>query len=262
MFTTVILTILIVVGLALVGFVVWRKLPQVRMIDPSTDRGLATKKKKYDIMKSRLERASGKQFNELNVKVLKPAGVAMQNFIRRLAGKLTAVERRYQEKQKATRVGGYSRAELDTMVEEANKLVEEEEFERAEKKYIEVISYDPKHIAAYEYLGRLYLRRKDYDLAKETFTFLSKLSPKDASVITSLGEVEEALGHAAEALSFYRQAVLLSPKNPKYLDFLIESEIENNNSYEANVALDRLREVNPDNQKISEFEEQIKNIGH
>lgn len=262
MFTTVILTVLIVLGIALVGFVVWRKLPQVRMIDPSTDRDLATKKKKYDIMKLRLERVSGKQFYELQTKVLKPAGVAAQNFIRRLAGKLTAVERRYQEKQKATRVGGYSRVELDAMVEEADALVEADELEKAEKKYIEVISYDPKHIAAYEYLGRLYQHRKDYDLAKETFTFLSKLSPKDASVIASLGEVEDALGHPEVALTFYRQAVLLSPKNPKYLDFMIESEIENKNSYEANVALDRLREVNPDNQKIDELQEQIKNIGH
>ena len=139
--------------------------------------------------------------------------------------------------------------------------INEEEFDKAEKKYIEVISYDPKFVPAYEYLGRLYLRRKDYDLARETFSFLVKLSPKDASVTASLGEVEDALGNLELAFEYYKKASSLSPKNPKYLDFFIESAIETGNKYEANLALDRLREVNPDNNKIDDFEEQIQNIG-
>lgn len=260
MWITIILTVVIVAGLALIGFVVWRKLPQVRMIDPSTDKESVSRQKKYDIMKGRLERAGGKQFDSLNKSVLKPLGTGFQNFVRRVAGKLTAVERKYQAKQKEIRPSSYTHKELDALVEEANALVDNDEFDKAEKKYIEIISYDAKFVPAYEYLGRLYLRRKDFDLAKETFAFLAKLSPKDASVITSLGEVEEALGNTEAAFEFYKKASALSPKNPKYLDFLIESAIETGNKYEANQALDRLREVNPDNQKIDEFEDQIKNI--
>jgi tetratricopeptide (TPR) repeat protein len=257
---TIILTLLIVAGLILIGFVVWRKLPQVRMIDPTTDKLAASRQKKYEIMKGRLERASGKQIEQINKVVLKPLGTGLQTLVRKLAGKLTAVERQYQAKQKESRPSKYSKSELETLLTEANALVENEEFDRAEKKYIEIISYDAKFVPAYEYLGRLYSRRKDYDLAKETFTFLAKLSPKDASVITSLGEVEEALGNNEAAFEFYKKASALSPKNPKYLDFLIESAIDNENVYEANVALDRLREVNPENQKIADFEERISQI--
>ncbi len=260
MWMTIILTILIVAGLGLIGFVVWRKLPQVRMIDPSTDKDSVSRQKKYDIMKGRVERAGVKQFDQLNKSVLKPIGTGFQNLVRRVAGKLTAVERQYQAKQKEIRPSSYTRDELEVMVEEANGLVEDGEFDKAEKKYIEIISYDAKFVPAYEYLGRLYLRRKDYDLARETFTFLAKLSPKDASVITSLGEVEEALGNNEAAFEFYKKASSLSPKNPKYLDFLIESAIESGNKYEANLALDRLREVNPDNHKIEDFEERISEI--
>ena len=261
MWITIVLTILIVAGLGLVGFVIWRKLPQVRMIDPNTDKDSVSRRKKYDIMKGRLERAGGKQMDHLNKSVLKPVGMGFQNFVRRVAGKLTAVERKYQAKQKETQPSSYTHDELEKMVTEANGLVDEEEYDKAEKKYIEVISYDPKFVPAYEYLGRLYLRRKDHDLARETFSFLAKLSPKDASVIASLGETEEALGNFEIAFEHYKKASSLSPKNPKYLDFFIESAIETGNKYEANLALDRLRAVNPDNQKIDDFEEQIQNIG-
>ncbi len=261
MWITIVLTILIVAGLGLVGFVIWRKLPQVRMIDPSTDKDSISRKKKYDIMKGRVERAGGRQIDQFNKSVLRPVSIGFQNFVRRMAGKLTAVERKYQAKQKETRTSRYTKEELEKMVTDADVLVSEEEFDKAEKKYIEVISYDPKFVPAYEYLGRLYLRRKDYDLARETFSFLVKLSPKDASVTASLGEVEDALGNLELAFEYYKKASSLSPKNPKYLDFFIESAIETGNKYEANLALDRLREVNPDNNKIDDFEEQIQNIG-
>ena len=260
MFTTILLLILFVAGLAVMGWMIWRKLPQLRMIDPSAHQQTQTKKLKNDLMRQRMERVGGKQMDQLKKGVLEPVATIAQRIVRRVAGRLTAVERRYQEKKKETVPTIVTKEELTAMIEEAVTLVDAEEYDRAEKKLIEVISHDAKSVSAYEELGRLYLRKKDHASAKETFTFLLKLSPNDASVTTSLGEVEEALGNDKAAFIYYKEAVRLSPKNPKYLDFLIESALANKDVLEANLALDMLRKTNPKNKKISVFEERIEEL--
>ena len=73
----------------------------------------------------------------------------------------------------------------------------------------------------------------------------------------ALGEVHEALGDAREAYDYYLKGRLASPNNPKYLDFFIQSAIEVGEFYEAQQAIDRLREVNPENANIEEFEKML-----
>lgn len=260
MITTIILIVLFVLGLGLIGWMIWRKLPQLRMIDPTALKDVQTKKLKKALMRQRMERVGGKQVEQIKKGVLEPVAAIAQRVVRKVAGRLTAVERRYQEKKKEVSPRVISKEELATMVEEASAHVDAEEYDRAEKKLIEVISHDAKSVSAYEELGRLYLRKKDYASAKETFTFLLKLSPNDASVTTSLGEVEEAMGNDRSAFIYYKEAVRLSPKNPKYLDFLIESALAIKDVLEANLALDMLRKANPENQKIGDFEEKIEEI--
>lgn len=255
---TIILIILLVLGLGILGWIFIKKLPQLRMVDPSTARESRSRQLKYEIMRQRVERAGGKQVNKVQKHVLQPIGKGFQDFVRRIAGKLTAVERAYQERRKQSGDTKMDREELQRLVEEGKKLMEEESWERAEKKFIEVISNDSKYVDAYEYLGRLYQYRRDYKLAKQTFQFLQKLSPDDASVIASLGEVEERLGNNARALKYFKEAVELSPKNPKYLDFLISMAIQEGEVSEAQGALDQLGKVNPNNKKIEVFERELK----
>ena len=189
--------------------------------------------------------------------VFKPTGKFLQEGIRRVAGKLTAVERRYQQKQKGSGDSKLRPADLARMVKEGEAFMKEEQWDSAEKRFIEVISNDPKHVKAFESLGRLYLRKKDIQLAGQTFMFLHKLVPDDASVIVSLGEIAVQLGKPQEAFAYFKRATELRPKNPKYLDFLTRGAIKMGDAHEAQQALDRLAEVNPDNQKIPSFEEEI-----
>jgi len=254
---TVVLIILLVGGLCLLGIVLYKKWPQLKIVDPTSDPELQSKQLKRDIMRQRALRVGDKHVKTIQSSVLSPMQKGLQNAVRRVAGKLTAVERRYQEKQKHEGGTALDKETVKRLIEEGKKLTSEEMWDSAERKFIEVISSDPKNVDAYEELGWLYFSKKDYDLARETFTFLLKLSPKDASVTAALGELEERLGNHEGALVRFKKAVKLSPKNPKYLDFLITCAIHVGDRHLADTTLDRLRQVNPDNAKIVDFEEQI-----
>ncbi len=254
---TVFLSIVLVLGVILLGWLLIKKLPQLRMLDPSSMRDLEEQRLKARLMRERIERAGKRQFDRAKKQVFLPTGKILQETIRRVAGKLTAVERRYQQKQKGSGDTKLSRADLTRMVKEGEEFIKEEEWDRAEKRLIEVISNDPKNTDAFEALGRLYLKKKDLQLAGQTFMFLHKLVPDDASVIVSLGEIAVQLGKPQEAFAYFKRASDLRPKNPKYLDFLTKGAIEMGDAHEAQQALDRLAEVNPENQKIPMFEKQI-----
>lgn len=256
-------TILIGVLVVSLGVMVWLglcKLPEIRVVDPGSSKEAKSKEIKYGILKKRLERLGSEHAQNMKHRVLMPLGQAVQDAVRRAAGKLTAIERRYVQRQKGGIETAHNPEVLRQLVAEAENLMEESRYDAAEKKLIEVVSHDPKNVPAYERLGRLYFMNKDYAGARETFAFLLRLSPKDASVCASLGEVAEAEGKRDEALRYYKEALDISPNNPKYLDFYIDAAIVSEDVHEATSALERLREANPENQKITDFEERIEEL--
>jgi Flp pilus assembly protein TadD len=254
------LIVVIIAAVILLGWLALRKLPQIRVVDPSSSQETKTKELKYSILKTRMERVSGEHLTNMKRNILVPLGSKIQDSFRRVAGKLTAIERRYSDKQKGGIVTAHNPEILRGLINESEVLIDEGHYDAAEKKLIEVVSHDPKNIPAYEHLGRLYLLNKDFVGARETFNFLLRLSPKDASVCAALGEVAEAEGKQDEALVSYKLALDISPNNPKYIDFYLDTVITTGDVHEATTTLDHLRAVNPDNAKIEEFEERIKEL--
>ncbi|MBU0613699.1 tetratricopeptide repeat protein [Patescibacteria group bacterium] len=257
MWLTIIIAIVFITAVFTIIYLFWKKIPQIRIIDPDSHPTGASRKLKGDIMRSRVQRASGDNWKKIQKSVIDPAGKSFQLFVRRVAGKLTAAERRFQEK--AREESGEKMTPIITKkaIEESQKFIASEMWDRAEKVLIQVISEDPKNIEAYEQLGRLYLLHKDYVQALETFQFLSKLAPGDASVIAYLGQTEDQLKHTKKALKHFEKAVELNPKNPKYLDLLIASAIKTGDRHLATVTVDRLKEVNPENKKIEQYSKEI-----
>jgi len=256
---TLFLLLVLLVGVLLLGWLLISKLPQLRMLDPSTVRELQEQALKAKLMRERIERAGRKRFEQAQKLFFKPTGRMLQDGFRRFAGKLTAVERRYQQKKK-TADSKLTPADLSRMVKEGRDFIAREEWDSAEKRFIEVISNDPKNVEAFECLGRLYFKRKDHTLAKQTFEYLLKISPNDASVLVSLGELALLDGKPQKAFSCFQKATEKRDKNPRYLDFLIQSAISMGDVHESRQALDRLRAVNPENKKIEEFEKRIAEI--
>lgn len=260
MIGTIILIILLVIGVGTLGILFLRKLPKMRMVDPSTAKDSKSKALKYEIMRQRVERSTGRQMQRVQSKFISPIGKGLQNAVRGVAGKLTAVERNYQEKRRETGASKMDQQQLQSLLAEARAHMDQEQWDEAEKIFIEVISHDAKNVQAYEYLGRLYQYKKDYKLAKQTFTFLNKLSKDDASVLASLGEIENKLGNPTKALSYFKKAVKISPKNPRYLDFLVTTAIEEKDIVTVREGVDALKEANPENNKIREFEASLKEL--
>jgi Tfp pilus assembly protein PilF len=259
MILTIVFFTLLGVGVVVLLWIVIRKLPQLKIVDPSTSNQAKTKGVKYDILRKRLERVSGEKAASVRKKVSGPF-TWVQNGVRRMAARLAAIERSYADRQKTSARRKPNAQELRRMVEEARVLLEAEHYDAAEKKLVEVLSMDPKNTDAYEYIGRLYIQTRNLENAKEAFKYLQKLSPQDASVLASLGEIAIIENDVDAGFMYFSRAKNISPNNPKYLDFYIEAAIKKGDVMEATIALNHLREVNPDNQKIAVFEERIEDV--
>lgn len=164
--------------------------------------------------------------------------------------------------------------------------------EKAEELFIAAIKLDVKNVAAYRGLADTYLAEGALDEAKETYEFLLQLQPKDDNAMTKLAELYEQKGDFENAITYLQQAAIindslsprfyhiaelllkvnqpdvakeaivqaveLEPKNPKYLDLLIETGILCGDKDLAQRGFQELRLVNPNNQKLSSFQSRIK----
>ncbi len=183
---------------------------------------------------------------------------------------------------------------LSDLLIAAQEHMKKDEFVEAERKFLEIISLDPKNIDAFEGLGDIYVELKKYNEAKEVFKFLLRLSNAEAYFHNKLGQVARAQGHLQEAeaqfrlsvetsnqnanylynladvfvmeneydqaVEYFEKALALEPKNPKYLDALLNISIIRKDKVRAGQILNVLKEVNPENNKISEWREQIESL--
>lgn len=215
-----------------------------------------------------------------------------------LVQKIVELENRYEEQLKKawkTKLSSEEKAaKLRAMINRADELANGEQYREAEKKYIEILSLDPKSIAAYKGLGKIYMFLKEYDNAKEVLKQAIKLNKKDdevyaelATVETNLGNFDQAetdllesiaqnpdlaahhidlgkvysaKGEAEKALVQYQEAVKLEPANPKNLNILLDTALELNKKILAQQALGALKIANPENQKIEEYQIKINEI--
>ncbi len=116
--------------------------------------------------------------------------------------------------------------DISSLLFRAEEFLEKDQYDEAEKIFIEVIKNDSKNISAYSGLALLYQKKGDYDLAFETIQYLVKIQPS----------------------------------HPKFLDALAELSIIRGDKKSAQEALLRLKEVNPDNAKIEVFQTRIEQM--
>lgn len=258
MFWPAISLIILSASLATIGVLLWRKAPQLRMIDVATIPAERARILKERIILQKFERVGAEKIGAV-AKVARHGVTAASKVGRRAVQRLYAMEQYYQKLKHAPPEGARA-ADPETvkrLLAEADEFVRKDEYVQAEKRYIEIISHNPKHVKAYEGLGNLYLWNKQYAQARETLLFTLRLSPDDASVYMSLAEVELAEDNKPKALEYLRRCVELRPANPKFLDRYVDTAIAAERADDARKGLALLKEANPDNQKIAEFERLI-----
>ncbi len=249
--------LLISVSVLVLVIIALGKVPYLRALDVLSMPKAKVDELKKSLVAKRLSRA-GKKWGEILSIIVAPLARLGKTSVKSMKGTVLKWEERYQKlKNEAIDPKMMNPATVSRMVADAEQLIKEARYGEAEKKLIEILSHDPKNLTVYEDLGALYMQTKNVDQAEETFKFILRAQPNDASVLTSLGEIALQRGKPKEAATYFGKAVKKRTKNPKYLDFLVEASIQAMELDEARRALTRLRSVNPENQKLDEFEQRI-----
>lgn len=250
--------ILIALGTISVVLLLVKKMPQLRVINVDSIPKERTRKIKEQIILQKFQRASGEKLKGVSA-IAVMIGRTVSRSGRRVVQRLYSLEQYYQKVKRSASEGqhAYDAEVIHRLVEEAETLRQKDELIPAEKIFIDIISHNPKSVDAYEGLGNLYLANNQFDQARETLQFSLRLAPNDASVLVSLAQLEMKLDQPKSALVHLKKAIQKRPKNPKYLDLFIEVSLKAGSLKDVQEGIKRLKEVNPGNQKIQDFEERF-----
>lgn len=283
------------VSLILILAMVIKKFPMLSMINTKAAPGEKENKIKNVLLEQRLKRKTVNLGGSVK-KNISPLFYKAQALIKLWYHKIVELEKKYrEEKKKKSPLNLEEKDEkaekIIILLKEGEELFNRDEHKNAEAKCIEVLSLDKTNFEAYHLLGAIYLALKDYEHAKEIFSFLIKFNEKDDRALSGLGLVASSLGNLKEAeedllasinynhnkpsyyldlarvyqaldqtdkaLNCCQEALKLEPKNPKILHNLLQICLEAKNKGLAIRTFDRLKEANPENQKLDELKKQI-----
>ncbi len=255
--------ILISLSLFVILVIIARKFPALANLDVESMPAEKEAKFKEQIATSRLKRNLTKWSFSL-IKIFRMAGENVGIFFHWVFNKLDEMKKKYN-----TPSAPESPEEKEIKIKELflknENLDNREDFEEKEKNLIKIIEFDGKNVEAFENLGELYFTNKKHEEAKQVFAHILKLLPDDeterqAGIYYDLALVYKETGEEKEALETIKMASRLAPNNPRYLDAMFEISLINGDKFLAGETFDKLKEVNPDNAKLEDFREKIKEL--
>lgn len=300
MFINIIFFILVLVCVMVIGFVIYKKLPQLSNLDIESLPQEKVARKKNEIITRRMH-ASGQELGKKLGERLRPIDKFWREFqlrFRIYVGKIERLmhhEEMVKTKQEQSVMSDSERQEkVDNLLKTGEQNLQLKNFEQAEQAFIAAIKLDAKLAEAYRGLGETYLSKGSVEEAKQTLDFVLHLQPDNDVVMVKLAEIYEEQGDLVKAIEYYQRAMVsndsLSPRfahladlllkinqpevakeaalqavelegqNPKYLDLMIETAILCQDKKLAQDGYQRLRSVNPENSKLLEFKDRISKL--
>jgi tetratricopeptide (TPR) repeat protein len=291
-------SVLIGIALVSIGFLIYKTYPQLTVIKEDTIPEIKEAKKKYEIVKRRLEDRTKKQKTASEIQLVpftvqwKRIQEVFRTKVTAIADQVRAQETTFQDKALSELSTEEKQHQAKEKIRDAKRAYDQDEFEFAEKCFIEAVRIDPHAVDAYRGLASVYVAQDQFTEAKETYHFLHQLVPEDDSVLLQLADIAEEEGDIRSAVAYFEQALLindshavrfaklgellnrleehatafeawvqaveLEPQNPKYLDNLIETGIMVEQIEVVEQALQQLRTVNPENKKITIFQDKLR----
>ena len=286
--------VLLVIALGTLGaliFFVIKKLPILKIIDTSRLVTLQQQQVKTKITESRLKRRLAGLGSRLSI-MTSPVTGAIKKYQSAWSQRIETLEGELKQKLLQQTEGAQP---LQDLLKKAAEAAAREDWGSAERMYVEVIRQSTRERQAYEGLGDIYLSKHDYEQARELFSYLvshyadlpdyriglaqaligqgqlenakqeylgylEKVTDAPSKIYFELAQIYKDLGQTAEAWEAANMARNKEAGNPRILDFFIEISILNGRPTDAQSALDALREVNPDNNKISQFDKSIREL--
>lgn len=240
---------LLLIAACLTAVVILRKIPQLSLIDieslPKPKEEEVKKRILLDRLKRRLEtiRKYWKMFYSL---------------FEGLVGSWRAVWERLKSMERQFKIK--DAGETKNLIDEAEKKVESSP-EESEKIYLEIVAADPKNVEAYEGLAQIYQEKKDQAAEEEILQFLLRINPDNyVKYAFRLAEIRFAEQDFAAATDLMDKIIRKGTAEPRYLDFLIEAAIMSKQRKIGWSALRLLQKINPENAKIGEFEERLREM--
>jgi len=277
-----------VISLIGIMVIIGRKFPQLTLIDTESlpkEQNLARKR---EIMDQRVRRAA-KGWSARILAALATPAVFVRDAFRRQVKRLLTLDRQFRNEKVLPPEKKEGR--IEKLRAEAAKLIEDDKLGEAEQKLIEAVALDEFNEDVYRELGELYVEMKRWDRARDTHAFLVKLlikqhcgqsvsdskgvpvprfesfaetCPADKADHADIAKQYELFAEAcranedfASARAGFEHAVAFEPANPRHLDSLVEACIMDGDKERAISSLERLRAVNPENQKLDALQQRI-----
>jgi len=273
------LILVIIFFASLIGIIgiILSKFPQLATINIDIIPSEQQRVIRHKIITNRLQ---GK-FSQNRTRVLKTVRPFWLNFTSlfwKLYGTILEKERQLQHLAMTPEEKKNAKTKIEDLLEKAKIAAQDHLFMRAERLYINIISLDPKNLDAYDGLSQMYLQQKDYKKANETLKYVINLArkkrqalvkkDKDVSALDiklvqyylELGKLHQYQGDNESAMEQVQKAVHIDENNPKALDQLLEISIILKDNDVAKETIEKIEEVNPENQKISEWKKRIKEL--
>jgi tetratricopeptide (TPR) repeat protein len=263
---TIISLILTGICLVIILAILFKKFPVLAILDINNIPGDKEAKFKEKIIKQRMERDFSKVGGSI-AKVFLFINNRFSNFLDSAKNQLKKVKMNYKINKK---ISWPERLKMiKELFVEIESHLKKENFKEAEDGLVEIISMDAKNLKAFLKLADLYDNQKKWAEARQTYEYALKLARKhkdDESIMGdlnlseiywSLSLVDRELADLEAALENIHEALDLEPNNPRYLDLILDLSIMRKDKEMALNYLEKLAEVNPENNKLADLSEKI-----
>lgn len=282
------------VCLGLAFSVVKKHWSEIRLLDPESVKEERQRRKRLEMIHRRFDRIRAEQLLPFR-RIGRAIGLGASAFQKRLQERVQGFEATYRAvKNPFTAIAPTTRDRIKTLLTEGRSLARDLKFADAERRYLEILALDTRHVDAYKGLGMIYLKQKLYPQARETFEFLLKLKKTDDAVYAGLAEISEAEGdlvkaelhrekavelgarqpqryaelaefllrqnRGAEALISAEKVVAREPGSPRYIELALESALSAKNGTRARYWYDRYRLTTEDQQRFQVLREKVEKL--
>ncbi len=259
--------LIFICSLALIAFIIGRKMPILREI--KFEEVLREKHKKRFLLEKRLKRKFQVAISKISSRIPSIKSAA------RLLGRLHPYYKNLQDiknaywkeftKHKNGADGLPFSGEDGAKLVEAKELLSTDKFDDAEKAALHIIKENPKSLQAYKLLAEIYLKSKNFLHAEATWEHVVKLAQRlknvSASHYLELAETKLKLEKLEDALQNAKKAVTLEPSNPKMLHFITKICIMAKQKELGWKYYLKLKKNNPANEGLDQLLQELKGIG-
>ncbi len=269
--------LLVIVALVVLFFVFFHKMPLLANIDIANLPAEREAAKKQAIIDDRIRRQLA-QHGWWWRSLLGPVYQKLKDFFWRGYGQLQKLDRQHLKARLQARGLNWQRAKQ--LLADAKEAYQKGDLVQAEKLAVESLELDKSQLDSFVVLAEIYEEQKKYQEAEETWLYVVKRLSQKYRADQSRGRQDEAkeagrqlaeyqcsLGqlclrndHLERADQCLKQALKIEPKNPRYLDTLLEISIIRKDRVTAVTVFDTLAEVDPDNGSLDDYRQQIRQL--